>query len=130
MENEEHAGGDGMAGSFRRAGTALLRTLRNRAELLGLELEEEGHWVVGAFVWTSAAIFFTVLTVTVITITVVMAVPESAQLWVMVGFSALYLILAISAVARLRKHFRSRRPPLADTVSEIKKDLEWIQSQE
>src|SRR5689334_5649632 len=119
---------EGLTASARRTAELLLRTLHNRAELFGLEIEEEGHWLVAAFVWTAALIFFAVLAITIVTITIAMLVTdEAARRWVLVGFSVVYLFLAVSALAGLKKHIKSRRPPMSDTVNELRKDLEWIQ---
>lgn len=128
MSTEESSGG--ALGSFRRTSELILKTLQNRAELFGLELEEEGRWVVAALVWAGAAIFFAVLAITIVTLTVVILLPESARPWVLIGFSAVYLFLAVSAFSGLKKHFKTKRPPLSDTVGELKKDLHWIQSRE
>jgi uncharacterized membrane protein YqjE len=115
--------------STRRLSEVLLRTLQNRAELFGLELETEGRWVVTAFVWTSAAVFFTVLAITIVTLTLVILLPA----WrggILIGSSVLYIVLAATAIAGLMKHVKARRPPLSDTVNELRKDLEWIQSRD
>jgi uncharacterized membrane protein YqjE len=128
MQPEEHT--ESAAGSVRRTVATVLRILQNRVELLGLELEEEGRWAVSAMVWTACAVFFAVLAILLGTITVVMLVPESWRGWFLGGFAVLYAFLAFSAVSGVKKHFRSRRPPLADSVNELRKDLEWIQSRE
>ena len=128
METPEQP--EGLGAGARRTVEILIRTLQNRADLLGLELEEEGRWVVTALVWTAAAIFFAVLGITIGTVTVVALVPETLRPWVLIGFAALYLFLAVSALSGLKKHIKFRRPPLADTVNELKKDLEWIQPRE
>ena len=119
-----------VTGSLRRSGELLLRTLQNRAELFGLELEEEGRWAVSALVWTAAFIFFAVLSIVIITVTLVMIIPEPLRLWALLGFSALYLFIAVYTFVGLKKHFRNKRPALSDTVNELKKDLDWIQSQD
>ena len=121
---------EGLKASAHRAAALFVRTLQNRAELFGLELEGEGRWVVSALVWTAAAIFFAVLAITIVTITVVILVPTDARPWVLLAFSALYLFLALGAILGARKHFRTRRPPMADTINELKKDLDWIRPRE
>ena len=128
MDTEEPSGG--VVKSVRRSAELVVRTLQNRAELFGLELEEEGRWVVSALVWTSALIFFAVLSVTIITVMILLAIAPEFRLWAFLGFSALYLFLAVSAYVGLKKHFKNKRPPLSDTVNELKKDLDWIQSQD
>src|ERR1043165_7110387 len=128
MPNEHHD--EGIPAALKRSVEIILRTLQNRAELFGLELEEEGRWVVSALIWTAAAIFFAVLAVTLFTITVVMLVPESYRGWTLGGFFVLYLFMAVSAFSGVKKHFKAKRPPLSDTVNELKKDLDWIQSRD
>lgn len=128
METEEQPGG--ISGSLRRTAETIVRTLQNRAELFGLEMEEEGRWVVSALMWASAAIFFVVLALTIGTLTVVLLVAEPVRPWVLAGFSTVYLLVAIRAILGLKKHFQSRRPPLSETVNELRKDLDWIQSRE
>ncbi len=121
---------DGLMASARRTLEVILRTLQNRAELFGLELEEEGHWVVAALIWAAAAVFFTVLAIVMITITVVLVVPSEARPWVLLAFSLVYLLLGTIAIFGLRKHVSTRRPPLVDTINELKKDLDCIRPRE
>ena len=129
MEPDEPSGG-GVTGSLRRSVDLVVRTLQNRAELLGIELEEEGRWVVSALVWTAAAIFFAVLSISIVTVTLILIIPETLRVWALLGFSALYLFGAVYALTGLKKQFKNKRPALSDTVNELKKDLDWIQSRD
>jgi uncharacterized membrane protein YqjE len=129
MEPDEPSGG-GVTGSLRRSVDLVVRTLQNRAELLGIELEEEGRWVVSALVWTAAAIFFAVLSISIVTVTLILIIPETLRVWALLGFSALYLFGAVYAVTGLKRQFKNKRPALSDTVNELKKDLDWIQSRD
>ncbi len=119
-----------MNGPVRRSTELVLRTLQNRAALFGLEIEEEGRWVVSALIWTSAFIFFAVLSIAIVTVLLVLFIPEEFRMWALLGFSALYLFLTVSAFSGLKKHLKNKRPALADTVNELKKDLDWIQSRD
>jgi|SRR4030095_2072898 uncharacterized membrane protein YqjE len=129
METDESSR-TSITGSVRRSAELVLRTLQNRAELFGLELEEEGRWAVSALVWTAAFIFFAVLSIIIVTVTLIMLIPEPLRLWALLGFSALYLFIAVYTFMGLKKHFKNKRPALSDTVNELKKDLDWIQSQD
>lgn len=130
MDPESSSPPEGLKSTLRRTAGLFIRTLQNRAELFGLELEEEGRWVVAALVWTAAAIFFAVLSIGIVTVTVLLIVPDAARPWVAIGFSVVYLSLAAGAISGLKRHFTNRRPPMADTINELKKDLEWIQPPE
>ena len=113
----------GLMASVQRFGEALLSTLRNRLELFSLELQEEKERAVAILIAAAAAIFFTFLAIVVVTLTVVALVPETARPFVLLGFSLLYVILAVSAVLLLRKKLRGLARPFADSVAELKKDF-------
>jgi len=108
---------------FRRLSDTLLSTLRNRLELLALELQEERQWMVVTLIWTAVALFFGFAAAVVVTFTIVFLCPEAARPWGMTGFSLIYVTLATVAVWVLRKKVKEKPPPLSDSLSELKKDL-------
>ncbi len=121
---------EGRDGPVRRIAGALLGTLRNRLELFAVELQEEKHWLVSTLLWVGAAICFGALAFAMITVTIIMLCPAAARPWVLGGFCVLYVWLTINAVVMLRRNFKERPAPLAETVAELKKDIAWIRSRE
>ncbi len=117
-------------GSLRRLAETALSTVQNRIELFALELEEEKCWLISTLLWAAASIFFCGLAVLFVVATVLYIVPDGARPWVLVGFTAGFLYLAISALAGLRRSLRDKPPPLSDSIGELKKDIEWIRSRD
>ena len=117
-----------LTGSLRRVGDSGLSTLRNRVELFALEVQEEKHWLITTLLWAGAAMFFTALAIVFVAVTVVWLSPEAARPWVLGGFCVLFIALAVSAISGLRGIMRDKPPAFSETVSELKKDAQWIRS--
>ncbi len=121
---------EGILASVRRMAETALRTVQNRIELFALELQEEKCWLISTLMWAAAAVFFCGLAIIFVVGTVVYLSPENARPWVIGGFALLFVYLAINAVVGLRRSMQNKKPPLSDTVGELKKDIEWIQSRD
>ncbi len=121
---------EGILASVRRMAEAALRTVQNRVELFALELQEEKCWLISTLMWAAATVFFGGLAIIFVVGTVVYLSPENARPWVVGGFALLFVYLAINAVVGLRRTMHNKKLPLADTVGELKKDIEWIQSRD
>jgi uncharacterized membrane protein YqjE len=119
-----------LTGFLRRIAETLFRTLQNRVELFALEFEEEKHWMVATMLWAGAAMFFCGLAAVFVAVTVVWVAPEAARPWWLAGFSILFLFLAVSAVAGFRRVLREKPPAFSETLSELKKDIEWTRSRD
>lgn len=126
MAQGEHSGG--LFSSVRRVADTCVSSVHNRVELFALELQEEKIRLVRLLLWTGAALFAAFLAITVITIAVVQAVPEDKQKIAISVFGLLYAIVAIVVALKLRSEIRNAPPPLADTLSELKKDLQSLRS--
>jgi uncharacterized membrane protein YqjE len=129
-EREPAASVGGHSGPLRRLLDTALSSLHNRIDLFVLELQEEKQWLLGTLLWAGASIFFCGLAIIFVAVAIVWVVPESAQPWVLAGFSVVFLALAVSAVSGLRRVLREKPPTFGDTVSELKKDIEWIRSRD
>ena len=102
--------------------------LQNRSELLQIELEEEKNRVVELFIWAGAVCFLGMLFLLVLTATVILVVSPEARVWVAGAFCLLYLLGAVLAFLNLRALIKSASLPLAETMAEVKKDREWLES--
>jgi uncharacterized membrane protein YqjE len=124
----EHSGG--LFSSVRRVADTCVSSIHNRVELVSVELQEEKIRLVRLLLWTGAALFAAFLAITVITIAVVMLVPEDSRNVAISAFGLLYVIVAIVVALKLRAEIRNAPPPLNDTMTELKKDLECLRSRE
>ena len=128
MDESEHS--PGLLASLRRMAETALRTVQNRIELFAAELQEEKSWLIATLLWAAATVFFCGLAIIFVVGTVVYFAPENARPWVLGGFSVLFLYLAVNAVVGLRRSVRDKPKPMADTIGELKKDLDWIRSRD
>jgi len=126
--DEKGAPSSGILASLRRMADTLLSTLHNRIELFALELEEEKHWLVKTLLWTAGTIFFGFLAVIFVTLTIIVLLPDEGKQWALVIFCLIYIGLFMAAGVGLRKLLKSKSPPMAETVSELKKDIAWLRS--
>ena len=124
MAGSEHSGG--LFGSIRRAADTCLSGVHNRVELLSVELQEEKLRLVRLLLWTGAALFSAFLAITIMTVAIVALVPDESRKAVLWGFAVLYVIVTIVICIKLRTEMKSAPPPLADTIGELKKDVEAL----
>ena len=123
-QNEVPEGG--LLAHFRRITATLLSTIHNRIELVGLELQEEKVWLINMLLWAAATVFFCTCAFALVTFTLVWLFPPSAQRYVLIVLCLLYIVLATAAFRGLRKRLLEKPPVLHDTLSELKKDIEWL----
>ena len=116
--------------SVGRIAETLLRTLQNRVELLGVELEEERDRLLSTLLWAAGAIFAGLLAIGCLTATIALLSPENIRPYVLIGFTVLYLAGFVGGAVVLRRRLKHRPPPFSETVSELKKDISWIRAQE
>lgn len=128
--DESEPPSSGILASLRRMADTVLSTIHNRVELFALELEEEKHWLIKTLLWTAGMIFFGVLAVTFLTLTVIVLLPDEARRWSLVAFCLIYICSFIAAGAGLRKLLKAKSPPMSDTISELKKDITWLRSKD
>lgn len=121
---------EGILASVRRMIETALRSVQNRVELFALELQEEKAWLISTLLWAAAAVFFGGLAIIFVVGTIVYLSPENARPWVLGGFALLFVYLAVNSILGLRRSMENKRPPLSDTIGELKKDIEWIQSRD
>ena len=121
---------EGIVASVRRMIETALRSVQNRVELFALELQEEKAWLISTLLWAAAAVFFGGLAIIFVVGTIVYLSPENARPWVLGGFALLFVYLAVNAIIGLRRSMENKKPPLSDTIGELKKDIEWIQSRD
>ncbi|SRR5581483_5108690 len=102
--------------------------LHNRGELLQIELQEEKNRVVELFIWAGAVCFLSMLFLLVLTATVILLFSAKYRVYVAGAFCLVYLAGAVLAFLNLKALIKSASLPLTDTMAEVKKDREWLES--
>lgn len=120
----------GVFSTLRRLADTTLSTMQNRVELFALELQEEKSWLISTLLWAAAMIFFCGLAIILVVATLVYISPEAWRPWILLGVAVAFTWLAINSIAGFRRSLRDKRPPLSETMGELKKDIEWIRSRD
>lgn len=116
----------GILESLRRLGRSGVAALQNRLELFAVELEEQKVRVVRVLVLAGAAVFLGNTALLAVSAAIVMLAGDQARLTVLISLSVIYILAALGAFLALRKELRSAPPPFKDTVTELKKDTDWL----
>jgi uncharacterized membrane protein YqjE len=125
-EGEPPSGG--VLDSFRRLCDSGLAQVQNRIELFGVEFQEEKARLLRTLVLAAGVFFLAGVAVVMVTLTVIWLAGESARMPLLILFSVLYLAGAVAGFLALRKLILSTPPPFQDTISELKKDRDWLSS--
>ena len=115
----------GLLQSVRRLADTGLALLHNRAELFAVELQEEKSHLIEILLWVAVLLFFGILSVLVLTATLIMLASEGTRIYVAGGLSLVYLVGAVWAWLRLKARLETRLP-FAQTITEVKKDRDWL----
>ncbi|HWN95782.1 MAG TPA: phage holin family protein [Methylomirabilota bacterium] len=113
------------AGTLRRISETVLSILHNRFELVTLELKEEKHWAVATLMCAIMAASLAVSSIVAVLVTVGFLVPPEARPWVMIGICVVTIGGCVACVLVLKAKLK-RPPMLADTLAELKKDIECL----
>src|SRR5262245_12639612 len=116
----------GVLDSLRNLCDSGLALVQNRIELFALEIQEEKARLLRTLILAVAAFFLAGVAVVMVTLTIVFVAGESARVPLLIALSSLYVLVAIRVCFALRRHIRSAPPPFHETVSELKKDRDWL----
>ncbi len=100
--------------------------LRNRAELLALEWEDEKARLVEMLVWGAGLVLLAIMALGLITATIILLCRPEARLFVTAGFALVYLIGAVVALFGLKSLLRNE--PFPETMQQVKLDRTWLES--
>jgi uncharacterized membrane protein YqjE len=106
----------------------VLSALQTRGELFLVEVEEEKTRFIELLIWTLAAGFLGMMFLALFTAGIILLFPEGLRMYAVFGFCVLYLAGAIVAFFNLRALIKSGPPAFADTINEIKKDRDCLES--
>jgi len=110
----------------RRTVATVVGALENRAELFTLEFEEENDRLLKMVICAVGSVFLAMMAMVLITGTVIFLMPEQYRVYAAGGFAVLYLAGAGAAVLTIKKLLKT--PPFAESLRQIKKDAELLDS--
>lgn len=125
VENNHHGLGSltALAG---RVGRLAMRSLHNRVELLAVEFQEERLHVTGVLIRAISLLFLGLMAALLLTLTIILAVPEHSRVLVTAILGVLYLCGAVLVWLGLSASLK--REPFAASMDQVKKDRLWLES--
>jgi Predicted membrane protein len=121
--NKKPPGITTLVGRLARTGVG---ALENRLELFALEWQEERIRLTELAIWGMALLFLSNLGVLLLTATIIFLFREEFRLYVAGAFAVLYLIGAVVAWFGLKSQLKQE--PFAESIGQVKKDREWLDS--
>jgi uncharacterized membrane protein YqjE len=123
---ETRPGGEGLGPALRGVAATLLDMVATRAELALVELREEGERRKRMLYLALAAAMSVAVALVFAGAFVVACFWDTHRLWALAGVTALYLAIAVGAIARLRGMGREAPPPFHETLSNLAADRELL----
>jgi uncharacterized membrane protein YqjE len=117
----------GLVASIRAVTRGLLATLRTRAELLAIELEEEKERRKEMLILAVLGALFLALGLQLLAFLVVVFFWDTYRMAAIVGVTVLYLGIAAWAFLRIRSRSRNSPSPFATSLQELGKDMDALQ---
>jgi len=123
---ESNGNGPGLGRLVQRLTSTTVGALHNRVELLAVELEEEKGRLLQMVIVGVGVLFLVMMFLVTFTATIIFLFPEAYRIYALGGFCLLYL--AGSGVALFSLKGVLKEKPFAETIRQVKKDAEWIES--
>jgi len=122
-EEDQHPG---IFASMRRMCDTALAAVYDRVELVSIEVQEEKERLIHLFVLAAVVVFVGNMAVLMLTLTIVYLAGDRARGPLLIALTILYLAGAAWGYMALRKKLVSAPRVFNDTLSELKKDRDWL----
>ena len=116
----------GILESLRRLAARGVALLQNRVELFSVEIQEQKARLIRTLTLLAVTVFLGCMALAMVTTAVVVLVGDKARGPVLIVLSVLYTAAEVVSFFVLRKELRSGTAPLKETLSELKKDRDWL----
>ena len=108
----------------RRTLGTIVGALENRAELFTVEFQEENDRLLTMVILAIGAVMLAMMGILLVTGTIIVLMPERYRVYAAAGFALLYLGGAVAALMTIKGLIK--RPPFAESLKQIKKDSELL----
>jgi uncharacterized membrane protein YqjE len=116
----------GLSGVVSKLADTFVGTLRNRGELFVLEWQEERARGLQFVMLALASVFLVAMGLALFTGIIIFLCPQNIRLYVAAGFALLYFLGAFVAVRALKSMLKES--PFSESLNQLNKDREWLQS--
>jgi uncharacterized membrane protein YqjE len=109
-----------------RLASTLVAMVGTRLELAAVEFQEDARRLLGYLAWSLLAVFLAAGAVMLVALFVILLFWESYRLQAVAGMAVLLGLGAFLIVASVRSKLNAQTPLFADTLAELRKDVEYV----
>ena len=128
MANSTSAPPASLMDSVRSFLASWVAVVKNRVEIISVEIEEQREWLEHLILMAVGALFCISLGLILLTLFIVVLFWETeGRLWVLGGFAVLYLLGGLMLWLALRKKMKAKPRIFSTTAAELGKDYSALQ---
>jgi uncharacterized membrane protein YqjE len=120
------AEGPGLVASIRTLAAGMVDGVRDRIELLAVEVQQEKFRLVQILIWIAAAVFAAAMCLAFASLTLVYLLWESARLAALGGLALFYGAALVGIIVGFRRYLAKQPKPFSGTVQELTEDSACI----
>jgi uncharacterized membrane protein YqjE len=109
-----------------RVASTLVAMVGTRLELAAVEFQQEARRLLGYLAWSLLAMFLAAGSTMLIALFVILLFWDSYRLQAVAGMAALLGMAAGAIVMSVRSRLDAQAPLFADTLAELRKDVEYV----
>jgi uncharacterized membrane protein YqjE len=109
-----------------RLASTLVAMVGTRLELAAVEFQEDARRLLGYLAWSLLAVFLAAGAVMLAALFVILLFWDSYRLQAVAGMTVLLGLGAFFIVASVRSKLNAQTPLFADTLAELRKDVEYV----
>jgi len=106
--------------------STLVEMVGTRLELAAVEFQEDARRLLGYLAWSLLAVFLAAGAAMLVALFVIVLFWESYRLQAVAGMAAVLGMAALLIVARVRSGLKAQATPLAATLAELRKDVDYL----
>jgi uncharacterized membrane protein YqjE len=109
-----------------RVASTLVAMVGTRLELAAVEFQEDARRLLGYLAWTLLAVFLAAASIMLVVLFVILLFWDSYRLQAVAGMAVLLSLGAGLIVMSVRSKLNAQTPLFADTLAELRKDVEYV----
>jgi uncharacterized membrane protein YqjE len=109
-----------------RIAATLVAMVGTRLELAAVEFQEDARRLLGYLAWSLLAVFLAAGSTMLAALFVILLFWDTYRLQAVAGMAALLGVVALLIVSSVRSKLNAQTPLFADTLAELRKDVEYV----
>jgi uncharacterized membrane protein YqjE len=109
-----------------RIASTLVAMVGTRLELAAVEFQEDARRLLGYLAWSLLAVFLAAGSTMLAALFVILLFWDTYRLQAVAGMAALLGVAALLIVSSVRSKLNAQTPLFADTLAELRKDVDYV----